>query len=105
MELVKERAMNEPLYLDNLISGDGKTAAILLECECYQDEKVDPRKEIPQVVYSILVKPEYANLKVYTVGTPIMDKMIAREMSLFGLICIVLQMLMLLWVARVGLGE
>jgi len=54
---------------------------------------------------SILVKPEYANLKVYTVGTPIMDKMIAREMSLFGLICIVLQMLMLLWVARVGLGE
>ncbi len=104
MELVKKRAMNEPLYLDNLISRNGKTAAILLECERYPDEKVDPRKEIPPAVYKILDKPEYAELEVYTVGTPIidyeMDEMTSREMSLFGLVCIILQMLILLWVAR-----
>ena len=104
MKLARERAMNEPLYLDNLISRDGKTAAILLECEKYPDEKVDPRKEIPPAVYKILAKPEYANLEVYAVGTPIidyeLDEMTARELSLFGLVCIVLQMLILLWVAR-----
>ena len=104
MRLIKERAMNEPLYLDNLISRDGKTAAILLECERYPDEKVDPRKEIPPVVYRILAKPEYANLKVHTVGRPIidlaMDEIAAGEMSLLGLICLGLQMLILFWVAR-----
>jgi len=108
MKLARERAMNEPLYLDNLISRNGKTAAILLECERYPDEKVDPRKEIPPAVYKILVKPEYADLEVYAVGTPIidfeMDELTAREMSLFGLICIGLQMLILLWVARGARG-
>ena len=104
MKLIIRRAMNEPLYLDNLISRDGRTAAILLECERYPDEKVDPRKEIPQAVYKILAKPEYTDLEVYAVGTPIidyeLDEMTARELSLFGLVCIVLQMLILLWVAR-----
>jgi hydrophobe/amphiphile efflux-3 (HAE3) family protein len=104
IKLVRERAMNEPLYLDNLISKDRKTAAILLECERYPDEKVDPRKEIPPVVYNILAKPEYADLEIYMVGGPIMDyeldEISTREMPLFGLICIVLQMLILLWVAR-----
>ncbi|RKY43867.1 MAG: hypothetical protein DRP81_06360 [Candidatus Omnitrophota bacterium] len=104
MRFIKERAMNEPLYLDNLISRDGRTAAILLECERYPDEKTDPRKEIPPAVYKVLAKPEYADLKVYAVGTPIidyeMDKMTAREMSLFGIICIGLEMLILFWVAR-----
>ena len=92
MKLARERAMNEPLYLDNLISRDGRTAAILLECERYPDEKVDPCKEIPPVVYKILAKPEYANLEVYTVGTPIidyeLDEMTARELSLFGIPCL-----------------
>ena len=104
MKLIKQRAMNEPLYLDNLISRDGKTAAILLECERYPDEKADPRKEIPPAVYKVLDNPEYADLEMYAVGTPIidyeMDEISAREMSLFGRICLGLQMLILLWVAR-----
>ena len=108
MKLIKKRAMNEPLYLDNLISRDARTAAILLECERYPEETVDPRKEIPPVVYKILAKSEYADLEVYTVGTPIidyeMDEMTAREMSLFGLFCLGLQMLILLWVARGARG-
>ncbi len=104
MKLVRERAMNEPLYLDNLISRDGKTAAILLECERYPDEEVNPREKIPPVIYKILTKPEYADLEVYLVGTPIVDyemnEITAKETSLFGLVCIVLQMLILFWVAR-----
>jgi predicted RND superfamily exporter protein len=69
---------------------------------------VDPRKEIPQAVYKILDKPEYADLKVYAVGTPIidyeMDEMTVRELSLFGLACLGLQMLILLWVTRGARG-
>ena len=103
MKLIKQKAMNEPLYLNNLISRDGRTAAILLECEKYPEESVDPRKEIPPVVYNIFAKPEYADLEIYTVGGPIMDyeldEISTREMPLFGFICIVLQMLILLWVA------
>jgi len=56
-----------------------------------------------------VAKPEYADLKVYAVGTPIidyeMDKMTAREMSLFGIICIGLEMLILFWVAKGGSGS
>jgi hydrophobe/amphiphile efflux-3 (HAE3) family protein len=104
MKLIKQRAMNEPLYLDNLISRDGETAAILLECERYPDEKADPRKEIRPAVYKVLDNPEYTDLEMYAVGTPIidyeMDEISAREMSLFGRICLGLQMLILLWVAR-----
>ncbi|MEA3414837.1 MAG: MMPL family transporter [Thermodesulfobacteriota bacterium] len=65
IRLVREKAMNEPLCLDNLISRDGRTAAILLECERYPEEKVDPRKKIPPVVYKILAKLEYADLEIY----------------------------------------
>ena len=104
MKLAKERAMNEPLYLDNLISRDGKTAAILLECERYPDEKVNPREEVPPVICKVLAKPEYADLKVYLAGTPIVDyemnEITSKETSLFGLVFIVLQMLILFWVAR-----
>ena len=108
MKLARDRAMNEPFYLDNLISRDARTAAILLECERYPDEKVDPRKEIPPAVYKILAKPEYADLKVYAAGTPIidyeLDELTARELSLFGLVCLGLQMLILLWVTRGARG-
>ena len=104
IELIKERAMNEPLYLDNLISRTGKTAAILLECEPYPEEKADPRKDIPPVVYKILDKPEYSDLEIYTVGGPVMDyeidKIAAKEMILCGSFCILLLMVVMLGMSR-----
>ena len=104
MMLVRERAMSEPLYVDSLISRDGKTAAILLECEHYPDDDADARKTIPPAVYEVLARPEYADLKHYIVGVPVinyeMKKLSKEEGKLFGLACIVIELLILLWVGR-----
>jgi predicted RND superfamily exporter protein len=104
MEIIKKKAMAERLYLDNLISQDGKTAAIVLEMELYPENQVDARRTIAPVVREILARPQYASLKHYTVGTPIINYDIqaitGKESCLFGIICIVLEMLILLWATR-----
>ncbi len=104
MEIVRKKAMAESLYLDNLISKDGKTAAIVLEMELYPGERVDARRTIAPVVREILARPEYTSLEAYTVGTPIINYDIqaitAKETPSFGLMCIVVELLILLWVTR-----
>ena len=104
MEIIRKKALAEPLYLNNLISPDGKTAAILLELDPYPGDKVDARRTIAPVVREILARPQYASLEHYTVGIPIINYDIqavtARETGLFMLICIVLEMLILFWTTR-----
>jgi len=104
MEIIRKKALAEPLYIDNLISPDGKTAAILLELDPYPGDKVDARRTIAPVVREILARPQYASLEHYTVGVPIINYDIqavtAKETRLFMLICIVLEMLILFWTTR-----
>jgi predicted RND superfamily exporter protein len=104
MEIVRKKALAEPLYMNNLISPDGRTAAILLELDLYPGDKVDARRTIAPVVREILARPQYASLEHYTVGVPIINYDIqavtARETPLFMLICIVLEMLILFWTIR-----
>ena len=104
MEIIRKKALAEPLYLNNLISPDGKTAAILLELDPYPGDKVDARRTIAPVVREILARPQYASLEHYTVGIPIINYDIqavtAKETRLFMLICIVLEMLILFWITR-----
>ena len=104
MEIIRKKALAEPLYLDNLISPDGRTAAILLELDPYPGDKVDARRTIAPVVREILARPQYASLEHYTVGIPIINYDIqavtAKETPLFMLICIVLEMLILFWTTR-----
>ena len=104
---IKERVMAEPLYIDNLISKDGKTAAIAMTFELYPEEqkkKADVRHQVGEKVLEILAKPEYGNLELYTAGGPIYDceydKLSGKESSTFGLLCLALNLLILLWVAR-----
>jgi hydrophobe/amphiphile efflux-3 (HAE3) family protein len=104
---IKERAMAEPLYIDNLISKDGKTAAIAMTFELYPEEqkkKADVRHQVGEKVLEILAKPEYENMELYTAGGPVYDceydKLSGKESSTFGLICLSLNLLILLWVAR-----
>ena len=104
MEIIRKKALAEPLYLNSLISPDGRTAAILLELDPYPGDKVDARRTIAPVVREILARPQYTSLDHYTVGIPIINYDIqavtARETSLFMLICIVLEMLILFWATR-----
>ena len=104
---IKEKAMAEPNYIDNLISKDGKTAAIAMTFELYPEEqkkKADVRHEVGEKVLGILARPEYAGMKFYTAGGPIYDceydKLSSKESSRFGLICIVINLLILFWVIR-----
>lgn len=100
----RERAMHEPLYLDNLISRDGKTAAILLEFERYAQDKTDPRKDSPPVIYEILAKPEHAGFTVYAVGGPILDyefdTLATTESQRLGFCALVVATLILLGTTR-----
>jgi predicted RND superfamily exporter protein len=104
MEIIRKKALAEPLYLNNLISPDGRTAAILLELDPYPGDKVDARRTIAPVVREILARPQYASLEHYTVGVPIINYDIqavsVKETGLFMLICIVLEMLILFWTTR-----
>ena len=104
MEIIRKKALAEPLYLNNLIYPDGKTAAILLELDPYPGDKVDARRTIAPVVREILARPQYTSLEHYTAGVPIINYDIqavtVRETSLFMLICIVLEMLILFWTTR-----
>jgi hydrophobe/amphiphile efflux-3 (HAE3) family protein len=104
MEIIRKKALAELLYLNNLISPDGRTAAILLELDPYPGDKVDARRTIAPVVREILARPQYASLEHYTVGVPIINYDIqavsVKETGLFMLICIVLEMLILFWTTR-----
>lgn len=100
----RRRAMNEPLYVDQFISRDGKVAGILLEFDIYPDGKVDPRKSVAPALYDVLARPDYAELDIYAVGGPILDyeldKLTGEEMARFGLICLLIFAAILAWLGR-----
>lgn len=104
METVRRKVMEKPALINNLISPDGMTAAILLEMEIFPKEKGDARKLVAPKVREILSKPEYGCFKYHVVGNPIIDydvdKLIARESGRFGLLGLVLEILILLYIFR-----
>jgi len=106
MAEVREKALSEPTYVNSLISPDGQSAAIILEMERYPEDgdTLDPKNEIAPAVRKILDRPEFAVLNAHVVGGPIMhhdyDEIAARETRNFMGICLLIQMAILLWVAR-----
>ena len=71
---------NDKAYRDGLISGDARSLGILLEFETYPGEKIDPRKEAPPVINSIL--GDFDDLKLYSVGGPMMDYMMDERTAI-----------------------
>jgi hydrophobe/amphiphile efflux-3 (HAE3) family protein len=104
MEALKRKALAEPLYLNNLISTDGRVAGLLLELDDYPDDIADPRKDIAPAVRGVLARPEYASLELHAVGGPLLDYDIdvltAREASRLGVLCLLVQASILFWVGR-----
>jgi hydrophobe/amphiphile efflux-3 (HAE3) family protein len=100
----EDKALSEPDFVGSLISKDRKTTAILLEMNRYPEDKMYPAKEISLAVYEVLSKPEYRGLKVYVVGQPIFEyeynKIAGKETPLFFGLCILVQMVLLVWLAR-----
>jgi len=106
MAKVREKALNDPTYINRFISRDGRAATIILEMEKYPEnsDSLDPKNEIAPVVRKILEKSEFSTLKGHVVGGPILhhdyDKLAAKETSLFMGLCLLVQMAILLWVGR-----
>jgi predicted RND superfamily exporter protein len=106
MAVVLKKAISEPTYVNSLISPDGQSAAIILEMERYPEDgdKLDPKNEIAPAVRQILARPEFAALNAYVAGGPVMhhdyDEIVARETRNFMGLCLLIQMAILLWVAR-----
>jgi hydrophobe/amphiphile efflux-3 (HAE3) family protein len=104
MDALRRKALAEPLYLNSLISKDGRVAGLLLELDDYPDDLADPRKEVAPAVRAVLARPEYAPLQLHAVGGPLLDYDIdvltAREASLLGVLCLLVQASILFWVGR-----
>jgi predicted RND superfamily exporter protein len=106
MAEVRKKALSEPTYVNSLISSDGQSAAIILEMERYPEDgdKLDPKNEIAPVVRKILAGPEFAALNAHVAGGPILhhdyDELAAGETRTFMGLCLLIQMVILLWVGR-----
>ncbi len=68
---IADRAVADPLYRDRLVSSDRRTAGILLEFENYPELGIDPRKDVPPVIWEIV--GDFSDLETHVVGGPIMD--------------------------------
>ena len=104
MAKIKEKALSEKTWLNNLISPDGKVAGLILEMDSYPEDFLDPRNQIALAVKKILAKPEHQPLKVYVIGEPILhhdyNELANGEAGIFFGICLLIQMGILFWVAR-----
>lgn len=104
METVRRKVMKKPALINSLISPDGKTSAIILEMEIFPEEKGDARKIVAPKVREILAKPEYNAFTYHVVGPPILDhdldELASQESSRFGLISLIVEMLILVYIFR-----
>ena len=71
LDALGDKAANDPLYRDRLVSADRGTVGILLEFENYPEIGIDPRKDSPPVIDAIVA--EFADLDAHVVGGPIAD--------------------------------
>ena len=102
---LRRKALAEPLYLNSLISADGRVAGLLLEMYAYPEgDQLDPRKDVAPAVRKVLARPEYAALGLHAVGGPIMDYdldvITAREGALFFGLALLMQAAILSWLGR-----
>ena len=71
LDALGDKAANDPLYRDRLVSADRGTVGILLEFENYPEIGIDPCKDSPPVIDAIVA--EFADLDAHVVGGPIAD--------------------------------
>ncbi len=98
------KAIDDPLYINNLISEDKETLGLVLEFETYPEDKVNPRQEIAPAIRKILAKPKYMNLTMHLAGTPIidydLDAITISESRFFMGFVLFVQAIFLWWLAR-----
>lgn len=71
LKKLRDKATNDPLYRNRLVSENAHSVGILMEFENYPDAGIDPRKEVPPVINKLV--DEFSDLETHVVGGPIMD--------------------------------
>ena len=66
--VLREAALDNPLYTKNIISEDGKTTAILVELEKGDVEKDSRKKETIESIKKLLEEPQFSQKKYYISG-------------------------------------
>ncbi len=104
LSILKEKALADPDFVNQYISRDGKTGAILLEMSAYPEDRTAPASEAAQAVFKILAQPAYAGLNTHVVGDPVFEfsynKIAERETPMFLMICILVQIVLLAFMSR-----
>jgi len=101
------RALEDPLYVDNLISRDGTTLLMLIELSPYPLDKnkdVNPRNTVSQAMQDIVARPAFKNLVPHLAGSPVFsheyEKLVQGETGQQFSIIVIVQILLLLWLGR-----
>jgi len=81
LENIGEKAVIDPVYLNKLISANGKITGIFLEFDNYPKSE-DARKTIPPLIESIT--KEFSDLTIYTTGWPVIDYYIDHKSAQEG---------------------
>ncbi|MFO7594777.1 MAG: MMPL family transporter [Desulfocurvibacter africanus] len=104
MPRIRERALGERLYVNNLISSDGRSVGIILEMAAYPSGQEDPRSEVAPRIRAVLENPRYAALSPHMVGQPILhhdyNQLSLTESRFFFGLCLLIQAVLLFRLGR-----
>ncbi len=71
-DLLKQKLLNKPLYLNTYLSEDSGYAAILCELENQSEGDHAYQRKITDQITALLEKSEYENFRFYVTGSPIL---------------------------------
>ena len=111
IEAMLLEALDEPAFVNDLISKDGSVLTMVVELESFpsdkgiKDEKAEnPNYTVALKVDEILANPRYKHLKPHVAGGPhfnyMYDQLARRETSKLFLAVVGVQALLLLWLGR-----
>ncbi len=101
-----KQALEEPEYVNNLISSDGTVLTMLIELETYpgEDEDDNPRYTVAEAVDQVLAEPGFSHLKPYIAGSPHFsyqyDAIAKQQTSRLFMLVLLVMALLLLWLGR-----
>ena len=72
-DILIDKLMDKPFYVDSYVSKDRKYAAILCEMEDRPLDDPNYRMKVGSALKTVLAKPEYAQFTFWPVGNPVLD--------------------------------
>lgn len=106
IEAKLQDALEEPDFVDKLISKDGTVLTMVIELETYPigGEDDNPRHSVAKAVNKVLAEPAYRELKPYLAGTPHFSyeysALVGQQASMLFMLILLVMAVLLLWLGR-----